>query len=486
MVTPPASDGRGLLDRHRVRGAFHDLFAEFELGPGPAAEKAERVLTHLEHESGLLLPEGGDLYGLPHLSYEEYLTGCFLSRQADFLPRAYGHWQADPGRWREVIFLALGRMVRGEGREAAAGWLAFLLVPAHGERVRGDAERQRAAFFAYECLSEMGGKAALIGASTVALPELWTSLAAGLAQVVEGDVLPAADRVQAGTWLGELGDPRPGVCTLPPTMVPFAGGRFVLGLTPAEMKRLPKDEQSYFSRSANETSVPITAFELARYPVTNAQYALFIESDGYNPEAAWWEADPVGRQWLRGNRRKAPSYWDDERLGIARPNHPVVGVTWYEATAFCRWLKQDLNDGHEYVLPSEAEWEYAARGAARRVYPWPTGKLDSERANYNQEYIGTSAVGCFPAGATLEGVLDLAGNVWEWTRSAYRDYPYDPTDGREDGSDPAEKRFTLRGGSWNNQPIDLRASCREHSVPGHPRYLHVGFRLARHPRPRNH
>lgn len=497
----PASDGRGLLDRHRVRGVFEDLFAEFEIGPGPAAEKARQVLDYLEQESGLLLPEGGDLYGLPHLSYEEYMAGCHLSRQADFCARAYGHWQADPGRWREVLFLALGRMVRGEGREAAAGWLAFLLAPAHGERRREAAERERAAFFAGECLREMGGKTALIGASTVALPELWASLAEGLARVVEGAALPVADRLQAGVWLGELGDPRlpvtrdewrvagspPNAPGAPRTRYwrPFPAGSFVIGFTPAELRRLPEDEQNGFSDTQNEAAVLIEAFELARYPVTNSQYARFIEAGGYDPEATWWRADPAGQQWLRGDRRRAPNFWDDPRLGIARPNHPVVGVTWYEASAFCRWLTQHLNDGHTYLLPSEAEWEYAARGAARRMYPWPAGELDGERANYKQEHDDTSAVGCFPAGATPEGVLDLAGNVWEWTRSEYRDYPYDPRDGREDGADPARKRFTLRGGSWGDQPIYLRAAFRNHNAPVH--YLvTVGFRLARHPRSRDH
>ena len=242
----PASDGRGLLELDRVRGTFQRLFEEFELGPGPAAEKAAIVLEHLEHESGLLLPEGGERYGLPHLSYEEYLAGCYLGQQAQFRALAYRHWQADPSRWREVIFLALGRMVRGEGREAAAGWLTFLLAPAHGERVRDAAERQRAAFFAHECLEQMGGKAALIGASTVALPALWSELADTLARVVEGTVLPVADRVRAGVWLGELGDQRPGVCSLPPAMVPIQGGSFVIGFTPAELKRLPKDERGYF------------------------------------------------------------------------------------------------------------------------------------------------------------------------------------------------------------------------------------------------
>ncbi|PDW01749.1 hypothetical protein CJ255_17485 [Candidatus Viridilinea mediisalina] len=270
----PASDGRGLLDRHRVRGTFDDLFREFELGPGRAAEKAEEVLKHLEEESGLLLHEGGDRYGLPHLSYEEYLAGCHLSRQADMYMRTYGHWQADAGRWREVIFLALGRMVREAGCETAAGWVQFLLAPAHGERVRDHAERERAAFFAAECLQQMGGKAALIGARTIALPELWASLAQSLSHVVVGRNLPAAQRVEAGGYLGELGDPRPGVCTLPPPMVEFAGGSFVLGE--------PKGK-SRFDDEVNDQPLLLRPFALARYPVTNAQYQLFIEAGGYDP-----------------------------------------------------------------------------------------------------------------------------------------------------------------------------------------------------------
>ncbi len=123
----PASDGRGLLDRYRVRGAFEDLFKQFELDTGLAAVKAELVLGHLERESGLLLGEGGGLYGLPHLSYEQYLAGCHIGQQATFHALAYEHWQRDPERWSEVIFLSLGRMVRGTGRETAASWLEFLL-----------------------------------------------------------------------------------------------------------------------------------------------------------------------------------------------------------------------------------------------------------------------------------------------------------------------------------------------------------------------
>lgn len=476
----PGSDGRGLLDRHRVRGTFEDLFREFELGPGPAAEKTHQVLTYLEQESGLLLPEGGDLYGLPHLSYEEYLACCYLSRQPDFQQRAYQLWQQDASRWREVIFLALGRMVRGEGRETAAGWLRFLLEPNHGQQLREQVERERATFFAYECLDEMGGKEALIGVRTVPLPTLWDSLAASLAQVVEGTTLPAAERVQAGRWLGVLGDPRPGVCTLPPVMVKFSSGSVVIGMDDAELKRLPKEEQDDFYDTRNERPTPLVAFALARYPVTNVQYQRFMEADGYNTQASWW--DDAGRTWLHQSGKKEPRSWENDRFGIDCPNHPVIGISWYEAMAFCRWLTVRLNDGYIYTLPSEAEWEYAARGTDRRLYPWGNEAPDAEWANYDGNHDGTSAVGCFPAGATPEGLLDMAGNVWEWTRSAYRDYPYNPNDGREDSRQPAEERFTLRGGSWLGRSISLRAAYRNHDTPDY-HFDDVGFRVARHPQP---
>jgi formylglycine-generating enzyme required for sulfatase activity len=328
--------------------------------------------------------------------------------------------------------------------------------------------------------------------------------------VVEGTTLPAKDRVQAGMYLGWLGDPRPGVCTLPPAMVRIEGGEFVIGSTPEAAEAAGKAyEQYYLDRGdtntaervrkwpqdeINDQPSALPTFELARYPLTNAQWKRFIDDDGYNPEQAWW--DEAGRAWLRRDDeaterlelyqrrdyKQHPEWWHHERYGIARPNHPVVGISWYEAVAFCKWLTQHHiynPDGHTYLLPSEAEWEYAARRATRRTYPWGDQEPDAERANFNQVYNGTSAVGCFAPGATLEdGIHELAGNVWEWTRSTYQDYPYDPTDGREDSDNPAERAFVLRGGGWFYRSIFLRASLRDLYAP--VEHLNgVGCRLAR-------
>ena len=294
------------------------------------------------------------------------------------------------------------------------------------------------------------------GDEFVALRE---ELARELATTVEGTVLPAAERVRAGVLLGTLGDPRPGVYSLPPAMVPIAGGRFVIG---------EGDEQADLS---------IERFEIARYPVTNAQWKLFVKAGGYRDDQLWW--DQAGNAWLRQSGTHIPRFWNNDDFGIIRPNHPVVGVSWYETMAFCRWLTQTLNDGYTYTLPTEAEWEYAARGAELREYPWGPEDPDGERANFGQTHNGTTAVGCFPRGATPEGVHDMAGNIWEWTRSEYKPYPYDPADGREDSTEVEWKMFTRRGGSWNDHSIDLRASYRNYVTPDYRSY-YLGFRLARH------
>jgi formylglycine-generating enzyme required for sulfatase activity len=354
------------------------------------------------------------------------------------------------------IFLGVGHAV-SEGVLAAPYQLLSRLLHARG---REEPQRQRDLVFAAELAEDVSWERLERGGAEFSA--LRADLARALADVVEGTALPAAARVQAGGLLGRLGDLRPGICELPPAMVRIEGGSFALGDDGEGGQQM------------------LLAFEIARYPVTNAQYALFIADDGYIPNQPWW--DRAGRAWLERDRRREPPFWNHEHFGIAQPNYPVVTVTWYEAMAFTRWLSQHPihnPKGYTYILPSEAEWEYAARGIERRLYPWGEEQPDGERANFNGTYGGTTTVGCFPAGVTPEGVQDLAGNMWEWTRSVYAAYPYDGNHGCENMDDPIRKQFTIRGGGWRAESMHLRAFLRFHYAPG----LHdndVGFRLVRH------
>jgi len=239
-------------------------------------------------------------------------------------------------------------------------------------------------------------------------------------------------------------------------------------------------------------------YYIARYPVTNAQFGAFADAgDGYRADR-WWT--PAGLQW-RGDRAGPEQYGGAFDL----PNHPVVMVSWYEAVAFCRWLTNRMQDagckirvwrdgqienrqseiGNRVVrLPSEAEWERAARGTDGRIYPWGN-EFDAARCNMGETGIGTtSAVGLFPGGASPYGVLDLSGNVWEWTASLWGPdvfnpafkYPYNPADGREDQDAGNDVARVLRGGAFNYPSRLVRCSYRYRYDPTN-RVRNLGFRV---------
>jgi len=235
----------------------------------------------------------------------------------------------------------------------------------------------------------------------------------------------------------------------------------------------------------------IEPFEISRYPVTNSWFAEFKAAGGYTTESFW---SPEGKKWRQQNTPEQPMFWDERRWKC--PNAPVVGVCWYEADAFCRWLTTEQKDGHTYFLPSEVQWQAAAAGNEKRKYPW--GKeITPDHCNYDDTKLEkTSAAGIFKIGQTPEGVADLAGNVWEWTASDYHrklvveDFEYDTNleelYRKKDLKkyiaaleDKKRKIPVLRGGSLIHYsarlplrgPLLLR-------LPEHP-HLTLGFRCAR-------
>ena len=195
--------------------------------------------------------------------------------------------------------------------------------------------------------------------------------------------------------------------------------------------------------------VDLAAFEIGRTPVTNAQYEAFVAATSVRPPSEW------GGPTVRADRR----------------DHPVTSVDWHEARAFCAWAS--------VRLPTEVEWERAAAGPAGRSYPWGEAEPDATTAWFGQrgDDAGTVPVGAFRAGASVEGALDVAGNVWEWTASLHRPYPYRPGDGREDPAAAGPR--VLRGGSFRSPgAVYLRCAFRSRSYPTRRRE-HIGFRVAR-------
>jgi len=281
---------------------------------------------------------------------------------------------------------------------------------------------------------------------------------------------PPKERAQWGRTIANV-DPRPGVGLHPDGLPDIAWSKVV---APGPFK-MGGDPEAYRAWEGAEYELGYP-FWLARYPVTYAQFEVFVR-DGYAVDEFW---TPEGLKW-RGEKRHPEYGWRDPQWHI--PNHPVVRVTWYEAYAFTQWLdalrrqgKVDLPaeapDGWIMRLPTEAEWEKAARYPDGRKFPWGD-EPDTSRINSYECGIGrTSAVGIFPSGAGPIEAYDLSGNAWEWCLSKWSiDYHF-PEDNHPEGS----AARVLRGGSWSSNVRSVRCASRYWYFPD---YWNVdpGFRV---------
>jgi formylglycine-generating enzyme required for sulfatase activity len=194
--------------------------------------------------------------------------------------------------------------------------------------------------------------------------------------------------------------------------------------------------------------VNLDKFYIDKYEVTNTQFAAFLREQGNQEEG--------GTNWLRPDASRISQNGRAWQIAAGYDRHPVTGVSWYGAKAYCEW-----RGGR---LPTEAEWEKAARGDDQRTYPWGE-QVSCNLANYypsdsDNSCVGdTTPVGAYPAGVSSYGAYDMAGNVWEWVQSEYRDYPYKADGGREN-LDSTDVHRVLRGGSWDFLEIYARASNR--------------------------
>lgn len=395
-----------------------------ELGRDP--EEGEVLLEAIRDQSGLLV-NVGSAWTFLHLSFQEYLSARHLQDQVvrapDLLADLAGHFGET--WWREVILLAVGldnpslfeplltillrqqtlqrdvRLADDLLRDASAVTSRPLLAA-----LAAGIENAQERYHALRLLRAIPGWDAEGKAAVLSLLDDPDPQVAGMAAELLGIERPAPRRVRRGE--PDAGEERlhekDGTVLL---YVP--GGEYTLGA----------DDISYEEKPVHR--VVLSPFWIAKYPVTNEQYSRYLS------------ANPGTRE---------PGHWADKRFN--QPQQPVVGVSWEEAKAYCRWSG--------LRLPSEAQWEAAARGADGRRYPWGNGKPTPELANFGNREGGTTPVGSYPKGAGPFGALDQAGNVWEWCADVWDAAAYRQREGQRDpltttiSGDSAVR--CLRGGSW--------------------------------------
>jgi formylglycine-generating enzyme required for sulfatase activity len=311
--------------------------------------------------------------------------------------------------------------------------------------------------------------------------------------ILTHSLLPTLERALAGDILGRLGDPRPGVGLRADGLPDLVWCRILAG--PFVMGSDPHLDRMALGNEQPQHQVDLPEFLISRYAITQSQYHAFVEAGGYQathywPEAqaaGYWRSGQVKRVTVRfeGGDIKTKEEWaaTPAEFGakFSLSNHPVVGVNWYEAIAFCRWLTEQLHQAgelasHEIItLPSESQWEKAARGTDGRIYPWGN-EADPNRANFTETGLGApSAVGCFPGGQSPYGCEDVSGNVGEWCRSRRREY----TELEQDDDDlTGYSPRVVRGGGFNNYEPYVRCAVRIWNLPD-DRDGFFGFRVVR-------
>ena len=239
-------------------------------------------------------------------------------------------------------------------------------------------------------------------------------------------------------------------------LVTIPAGTFWMGAQKTDKNGTNYDPAADDSESPVH-QVTVKAFRIARFPVTVKEFAEFVESGGYRAEKHWG----VGAFGAVNE----PENWAAQRKN---GKGPVVGVSWFEASAYCAWAG--------LRLPTEAEWERVARGPKSARYPWGDQPgLDESRANYRGKIGHPTSEGQYQSGRSVEGVDDLLGNVWEWCNDWYAGYSGNRAEGPV-GPKTGERKI-VRGGSWDGNPRSVRVSNRL-SVEPSDRYNLIGFRCA--------
>jgi formylglycine-generating enzyme required for sulfatase activity len=468
---PAIADGTADIGEGRLLRAFRPLLND-------SLDKAAIVVEYIENRAGLLIGQGekdGERqFAFPHRTFQEFLAACHLAARDDFPAECVRLAHAAPNHWQVALALA-ARVAKAErGASAADELIGGVSVAERRQRRPPGPADWTCARLAGQQLQEIGLGAIRKGERTRAIADRVTGwLADSLPVHPDEGGLPAVRRARAGDVLARLGDPRfdPERFHLPAdeelgfVHIPADPG-FRIGTRKAHAKRVSEIVGYGIGQNEiNDESTTTPDFYIARYPVTVAQLRAFVEAKGFDLGNADALRDPDNR----------PARW----------------VSWPEAVAYCTWLNAMLagspalagtqpahlvrEQGWQVALPSELEWEKAARGGlADAVFPWGDTP-GPDRANYRESEVGdSSAVGCFPANGV--GLYDLVGNLFEWTRSRNAPYPYRSDDGREAMEPGGNEWLVVRGGSWDYHRDFARCAFCLRNLPVN-RADFLGFRV---------
>jgi len=414
-----------------------------------AAKAVEQFLDLINERSGLLIERGTGVYGFAHLTFQEYLAARVVADREDLieytLNRLPDVW------WREVILLEAG-FLSTQGKRRVTELIRAIM----NADVKTEPEPCHHLVLAAECLFDVGQarvEGDLLGEVKAKLQkEADAPFKKGNRDLILRKVVAtsALGRIESGTlssagkyWKLPHGEPE---------WVTVPAGEFWMGSDRGDSDGRPLHR------------VHVSEFQIAKVPITNAQYALYVAAA----------------------KVESPPHWEKGQPPKNKENHPVVYVSWHDARNYCAWLSDKIN--REVRLPTEAEWEKAARGDKdKREYPWGD-EWQEMRCNSDELGLGdTSPVGVFN-NASPYGCLDMVGNVWEWTRSlrgklkkdysleTQFNYPYKVDDGRENLNAGDEFARVVRGGSFGDRRGGARCAFRFDARPGY-RNAYIGFRV---------
>jgi len=392
-----------------LRRLLGDYFRGMLADPEEVSRTVDRFLKIVEERTGLLAARGEGLYGFSHLAFQEYFAARAVAARDDYV--AYTLARCGDPWWRETLLLEAG-FLSTQSRERVTRLIQAVAdckkesAPYHTLLLATEMLRDAGSGRVEENLTETVSQRLRQGLE-VKTPQWRRWLGkTGVKGWIErrGAVIEALARAEAGYWMLPYGEPE---------WVTIPAGKFWMG------------------ESDSAQRVHVDTFLIAKAPITNAQYELFVKAKNY----------------------EKPEHWESGHPPREKMSHPVIYVSQHDAMAYCEWLSEIT--GKAVRLPTEAEWEKAARGDRdRREYPWGD-KFEVTRCNsWELGLEDTTPVGIFPEGASPYGVLDLSGNVWEWT----------------------QPNAVLRGGAFYRSEWVVRCASRL-SLNPYLRYDRFGFRV---------